>query len=255
MRRLMHARTRITVGALSGALALSALAAPLADAAPVATDVKNIVVNKGKPVVIGVSGSVTVPVTMSVTGGATYGASATLYHGRWPDATDAWVNPAKTCGAHTTDYTCSMQFTFTARKTVKKNAQAGAWGVAAYAVGNANAQRFLPGVFTVVRAARLTADATPEPVNKGKTLTVKGRLTRANWETGTYLGNTNQTVRLQFRKKGASAYTTVKTVKAGTDGALKATVAATADGYWRWSFAGTVTTGPATSAADYVDVR
>lgn len=126
MRHLMHARTRITVGALSGALALSALAAPLADAAPAATDVKNIVVNKGKPVVIGVSGSVTVPVTMSVTGGASHGASATLYHGRWPDATDVWVDPAKTCGAHAADYTCSMQFTFTARKTVKKNAQAGA---------------------------------------------------------------------------------------------------------------------------------
>lgn len=41
----------------------------------------------------------------------------------------------------------------------------------------------------------------------------------------------------------------------GSGGALRTTVKATTDGYWRWSFAGTSTTANATTTADYVDVR
>ena len=59
-------RTRAALGALSGALALSAFTAPAAGAAGTVTDIKNIVVNGGKPVVIGVNGTVSVPVTMSL---------------------------------------------------------------------------------------------------------------------------------------------------------------------------------------------
>ncbi|MFC9621796.1 hypothetical protein ACFTXM_18005 [Streptomyces sp. NPDC056930] len=38
-------------------------------------------------------------------------------------------------------------------------------------------------------------------------------------------------------------------------GNLKTTVTASVDGYWRYTFAGTTTTPPATAAGDYVDVR
>lgn len=41
----------------------------------------------------------------------------------------------------------------------------------------------------------------------------------------------------------------------GTGGALKTTTKATKDGYYRYVFAGTATTGPATAAGDYIDVR
>ncbi|MET7984420.1 MULTISPECIES: hypothetical protein [unclassified Streptomyces] len=51
------------------------------------------------------------------------------------------------------------------------------------------------------------------------------------------------------------AYTTVRTVTSGTDGALKATVPAIAEGSRRWVFAGTGTTGAATSTADHVVVK
>ncbi|MEU4088227.1 calcium-binding protein [Streptomyces aureus] len=247
-------RTRAVVGVLSGVLALAALGVPGADAVTKYTDVKNIVVNGGKPVALGVSGSVSVPVSMAVSV-ATHGAGATLYHGAWPEATDAYVNPAKECAGRTGDYTCTMNFTFTALKTVKKNADAGTWGVYASAVGNANAEKVLPFAFNVVRAAKLTTDASPEPAKYGGTITVTGRLTRANWETGQYQGNINQQVQLQFRDSNAGAYTTVKTVTSGTDGALKATVPALASGSWRWVFAGTNTTGAATSAADDVVVK
>ncbi|GAB7030087.1 hypothetical protein JCM4914_15480 [Streptomyces platensis subsp. malvinus] len=106
----------------------------------------------------------------------------------------------------------------------------------------------------VRRYAKLTANASPEPVKKGKTLAVTGNLTRADWETYKYAGYTGQPVKLQFRKKGTHTYTTVKTVTTGSGGALKTTVKAATDGYWRWSFAGTSTTSTATAPGDYVDV-
>ncbi|MFF7359131.1 hypothetical protein ACFZA1_42090 [Streptomyces filipinensis] len=45
-----------------------------------------------------------------------------------------------------------------------------------------------------------TTQATPEPVTKGKTLTVTGTLTRADWNTNTYTGFAAQKVALQFKK-------------------------------------------------------
>lgn len=113
----------------------------------------------------------------------------------------------------------------------------------------------VPGSTQVKRAARLTANATPEPVKKGATLTVKGALTRADWATGKYAGYKGQPAALQFKAKGATAYKTVKTVTSGTAGALSTTVKASADGTYRYLFAGTSTTGTATATGDYVDVK
>ncbi|MER5431094.1 hypothetical protein [Streptomyces sp. NPDC002588] len=107
----------------------------------------------------------------------------------------------------------------------------------------------------VQRLSRLTTNAAPEPVKKGKTVTVTGALTRANWETHKYAGYTGQKVRLQFRKKGTSVYKTLKTISSDSHGNLKTTYKATADGYWRYSFAGTSTTPAVSAAGDYVDVK
>ncbi|MGW2749218.1 hypothetical protein [Streptomyces sp. NPDC001450] len=99
-------------------------------------------------------------------------------------------------------------------------------------------------------------NASPEPVTKGKTLTVTGKLVRADWETpGGCHGYAGQKVLLQFRKKGTSAYATVKTVTTDGSGNLKTTVKASVDGDWRYRFAGTPTTASATAGGDFVDVR
>ncbi|MER7179672.1 hypothetical protein ABT404_09340 [Streptomyces hyaluromycini] len=108
---------------------------------------------------------------------------------------------------------------------------------------------------TVRRLSKLTTDATPEPVGKGGTLTATGALTRADWDTHKYAGYTGQKVRLQFRKKGTSTYTTLKTVTTDSHGKLRATSKASADGYWRYSFAGTATTPAVSAAGDFVDVK
>ncbi|GGV81754.1 hypothetical protein GCM10010228_55400 [Streptomyces massasporeus] len=58
------------------------------------------------------------------------------------------------------------------------------------------------------RYSRLTVNASPEPIAKGRTLTITGKLSRANWDTLDYRGCTNQPVKLQFRKAGTTTYTT-----------------------------------------------
>ncbi|MFE7161501.1 hypothetical protein [Streptomyces sp. NPDC057636] len=113
----------------------------------------------------------------------------------------------------------------------------------------------VPGGVQVKRAARVSIDAAPEPLTKGKAITVNGSLTRADWVKHTYTGYGSQYVKLQLRTAGSTACTTVKTVKASTTGALDATVTASVDGTWRWVFGGTSTTGTAVSGGDYVDVR
>ncbi len=112
------------------------------------------------------------------------------------------------------------------------------------------------GSTLVQRNSKLTVNATPEPVKKGKTITVTGKLTRASWDSGKYVGlPAGQKVTLQFRKAGTSSYTDVKTVKTTTGGALKTTVKADKDGYFRYKYAGITTTAGATATGDFVDVR
>jgi hypothetical protein len=105
----------------------------------------------------------------------------------------------------------------------------------------------------VLRAARWqTFNAHPEPVRKGGTLTIDGTLQRANWDDDHYHRYTNQTVQLQFRTT-TGTYSTVKTVTSATgDFSTKATQ--TVAGCWRYVFAGTSTTGPATATGDCVAI-
>jgi len=111
------------------------------------------------------------------------------------------------------------------------------------------------GTTTVRRISKLTVNATPEPVKKGKTITVTGKLTRANWDGPNYTGYATQPVQLQFRRNGTTTYTVVKTIKTTTKGDLKTTVKATADGFFKYVFAGTRTTVGASAAADFIDVK
>lgn len=105
------------------------------------------------------------------------------------------------------------------------------------------------------RYSALTVNAAPEPVVKGKTITVTGALTRANWDTHHYAGYTVQPVKLQFRKKGSTTYSTLKTVNSDSHGNLKTTFKSSVDGYWRYSFAGTSTTPAVSATGDYVEVK
>lgn len=269
-------RIRALVVVASGALALSALAVPAAQAAPSAAPnvtFSNVKVNAGKAVVVGPSAKVTVNATYTVTKPASLSASSfdsgpLLYRGSTLTAYAEIIGgdgPGTCTAASTTVLKCTAKIQF--RPTASAdfddltNSQAGTWKVGALAVrkGASSAGDFTwqsnLGAVNVQRQAQLTTDAAPEPVKKGKTLTVTGKLSRANWDTNKYAGYAAQPVKLQFRKKGSTTYTTLKTVKTSSTGVLKTTVTASADGYYRYTFAGTTTTPAVSAAGDFVDVQ
>ncbi|MEU5714837.1 calcium-binding protein [Streptomyces sp. NPDC020403] len=287
-------RMRATVAAVTGALALSALAVPAAQAGdqavprldkPTAAEafglgagapraaarsavgepvISKVVVNGGKDIVLGTTASkkITVSVTASHPSGIVDG-YIDLWHGSDVETdVDGFLAPnesAATCtNSSATTATCKMTITVVPGEDLYKNALAGTWHVTAGALAgdmNSVAWNDYYSTARVQRLSKVTVNAAPEPVRKGRTITVTGKLSRANWETGTYKGYATQPVKLQFRKKSSSTYTTVKTIKTSSTGELKTTVTASVDGYWRYSFAGTSTTPAVTAAGDFVDVQ
>ncbi|MER7481693.1 hypothetical protein ABTX60_29370 [Streptomyces sp. NPDC126510] len=284
----MHMRA--TVAAVSGALALSALVVPAAHAADAPSgkqafssasadagtgttastlDVtfSNVKVNSGKNIVVGTTNVVSVPVTYSVTHAADLDTSSDnfatgplIYHGSSVDAADNLFisdDPATCTAASSTVLNCKGVISIRPADGDLYNSDAGTWGAGALAVTSDDEEKMQGGLGTtkVQRYSKLTVNAGPEPVYKGKTITSTGKLSRANWEDNAYHGYTNQPVKLQFRKAGTSTYTTVKTVYSDKYGNLKATATAAYDGYWRFSFAGTTTTPAVNATGDYVDVK
>ncbi|KAB2589678.1 hypothetical protein [Streptomyces arboris] len=260
------------VAAVAGAVVLTALTAPPAQAAPTGLAVTDVVVNKGKPIVVGTSDIKQPPITFRITfppGYTTekplmYDAYPFLYHGttaakgeRGGLRVGGWVCYETVARSAR----CEGTMFIDPRYDLDANNDATKWKIGLalrlYKTdGQLKAEEFktAPGTVQLKRWAKATVNASPEPVKKGKKLTVTGKLTRADWTKHKYTGVAGS-ARLQFRKKGSSAYATVKTVKSNSAGALKTTVTASADGYWRWTHNGSSTTGPATSTADFVDVR
>ncbi len=288
---------RATVAALTGALALSALAVPAAQAdsaadpfqqRPTAADVfgvdahrstaraaaalptiTSVSVNGGKDVVVGTTNAKTFTVSVTATHASGIAdAFVELWHGTdfdtYVDGALAQNQDYATCTAvSATKSTCKL--TVTARPGyddeligyLYANSLAGTWKVNVAVLSNDGNiyQDTAYKTAKVQRLSKLTVNAAPEPVKKGKTLTVTGKLSRANWESGKYAGYTGQSVKLQFRKKSASTYSTVKTVKTNSTGNLKTTTKASVDGYHRFYFTGTSTTPAVKAAGDYVDVK
>ncbi|WP_316749802.1 hypothetical protein [Streptomyces herbicida] len=256
---------------LAGALALGAFTAPSAEAADTGVMVSNLVVNKGKPVIVGTTAEVRPGFTFHMSLPSGVGADDVtpfpyLYH----DTTAA--KGAESGGIYTGFTTCNEagpraadcegELYIDPRWRLDSNNDATTWKTAVWVrVWDSNdhlkSEEYLTGFSSVQvkRAAKVTVNAAPEPVVKGKTLTVTGRITRADWVRHAYTGFGGKAAKLQFRKAGTSTYSTVKTVSADSAGYLKTTVTASADGYWRWTFGETTTTGGATSAGDYVDVK
>ncbi|MFH9763657.1 DUF5707 domain-containing protein [Streptomyces anulatus] len=284
-------RIRATVAAVSGALALSALAVPAAQAddgrswtvdhgvtapqptagektkrsfAATQTDdakITSAVVNGGKPIVVGTKSKQTVPYTVTATDDSGIaGAAAFIWIGSSVDDENSFgFGPNEksiSCKAvNATTTTCKGTITLTPGLMLNSDATWWRVGAAAGANDGQEVERDAVSKVRVQRFSKLTVNASPEPVKKGKTITVTGKLTRANWDTGTYKGYSKQAVKLQFKKKGAKSYTTVKTVKTSSTGTLKTTVKASADGYWRYSFAGTPSTPAVSAKGDYLDVK
>ncbi|MEV3873351.1 calcium-binding protein [Streptomyces sp. NPDC049906] len=264
-------RTRAVTALATCTLALTALAVPAAQAAPGAApaapaDPKIISVsaNGGKDLVLGLGPkSFDVTITASDESGIAQGA-ALAYWGASLDNPYRQLLPDDfSSGCREIDATTSACTTrnvadpdhYHPRKDVT-NELAGPWKLAGQVLGrDGSATLGEQGTLHIKRAAKLTADASPEPVRRGADLTVTGALTRADWDRNRYGGFTSNAVKLQFKKDGATAWTTVRTVRADARGTLRTTVKATTDGTYRYQYGGSRTTGPAASGGDRVDVR
>lgn len=307
-------RIRATVAAVSGALALSALAVPAAQATgsdshnpvdtvkalhaaasgksaftgsspadtgvPYALDAKfgNVKINGGKPIVAGTSAKVSVPVTFTITHAADVDVNADdtefdlyIYRGAyadpdnfligddWPTCTNSSATVASCKGTvdilpgeelYNADATTWKALGYVVDwNDVDPAADDIDWSKVGVAEGDALATTKLQ------RLSKLTVNAAPEPVKKGKTITVTGKLTRANWDNGTYSGYSGVYAQLQFRKKNSTTYSTVKSVKTTSTGGLSTTVKASVDGYYRYSFVGTTTSPAVKAAGDFIDVK
>ncbi|MFI9822814.1 hypothetical protein ACIHFC_20410 [Streptomyces sp. NPDC052013] len=289
-------RIRATVAAVSGALALSALAVPAAQAdgpsyreeaaAKLAAshgasarstfaagdvigdlDVSFSDLKIAKAVKVGTTNQVSTTVTYTITHGADvdihaedFATGPYIYKGAYeaPDNLLLGDYPATCTATSSTTATCKGDIDVYPEYGELINSDAGTWRAGGLALNFATeefADQGALGTTLVQRYSKLTVNASPEPVTKGRTVTVTGKLSRANWETNQYHGYTNQPVKLQFRKKGSSTYTTLKTIKTNSTGNLKTTVTASTDGYYRYAFAGTTTTPAVNAAGDFVDVR
>lgn len=257
-------RKRATFAVLAAVTALGGLTGPAAYADEVVGDIQitDVSVNGGKDIVVDTADkTVTVSVTATDPSGI-WDADFHLWRGTDPDNPDGYITPnedttpADCVASSATTSTCSKTFTFEPDWWLT-SADAGTWKVGVEVSANDDSWT-VRDAYTKTRLqrhAKLNANAGPEPIAKGKTLTVTGKLTRANWDTLDYRGFANQPVKLQFRKAGTTAYTTVKTAYTSSTGGLTTTVTASADGYWRWYFTGTSTTPAAKATGDFVDVR
>ncbi|MBL3667487.1 calcium-binding protein [Streptomyces sp. M2CJ-2] len=246
------------VAAVSGALALSALAAPAAqaDGGWGDTTITKVVVDGDNKVSVGTSSPKTIKVSVTAKDNSGIkGAEEFMLMG--PGYGFASTSKPVCKASSSTTSTCTASVLVDPKVDYLSNANAGTWYVEAWI--DANDDDYLwkekAGSFKFQRASKLTVNASPEPVKKGATITVTGKLTRANWETLRYAGYTNQSVKLQFRKKNSSTYTTIKTIKTNSKGDLKTTVKASVDGYYRYNFEGTSTTPAVKAAGDFVDVK
>ncbi|MFI9245761.1 hypothetical protein ACIGXF_25010 [Streptomyces sp. NPDC053086] len=252
-------RIRSFVGALCGAVALSALVIPAAQAEENPLTFSSIAIDSGKPLVVGTVApkQFLVHYTVNHTH-KLYSSEAFLYAG----GLDTWSGEARpvsspSCQDLSATVTRCVQKLAIDPKTLVGNGVAGTWHLYLQAADSDDNVVGKGGLYPtkVLRASTMAqTDADPEPVVKGKTLTVTGKLTQADWNTHKYVGQAGKSAVLQFRPDGGS-YATVKTVKTGSGGALKATVTANTAGAWRWYYAGDSTTGGATAVGDAVLVK
>jgi hypothetical protein len=150
----------------------------------------------------------------------------------------------------TTGSTGTYSKTFTASSS-------GVWstqfaGTSSYAAVRSNGD-YVP---VVTRKTALTANATPEPVKKGGTVTVVGRLTHATTASGklTYTSYKDKTLTISFNPTGPQGAKVVGTVTTNSKGEYSKKFTQSVDGTWWVSFAGTSNYAAALKG-DHVDVK
>lgn len=247
---------RVVVAGGAAAVFTAVAAAP-AGAAEGGVSFTRVQVNGGKPIVIGVSNEVAVPASFRMATTQAWEYPAVYLYRNGGD--ELWHAIETSDCIKVSSGVCDFDETMYFDPSVwdMRNSEAGAWKVAArvFFKGDGGDTDDEGLTVHVKRNSRLTVNASPEPVAKDKTITVTGKVTRANWETRRYASYGGRLVSLQFKPSGAASYTTVKKVYANSSGDLRTTVKASKTGTWRWVYYGNTTTGPSMSSGDNVVVN
>jgi hypothetical protein len=263
-RRTTVATVTATAAALSAALAVAALAVPAAGAAQddSATQFVNIGVNHDLDYTVGVTAAqkrvFSVSATVSDPSGVK-SVSFELWHGEDRATADGVIVGAAQCHRinDLTSY-CEALLTADPKVNLRSNALAGLWYMTPVAVdGDGNVTRAEGPYFARIKRQTYLSQTvvTPQPVQKGKNLTVKARMTVASWEKNQNVPLIGHQVLLQYRKGTSGPFVTLKKIKTDRNGWATATVKATADGSYRYDFAATSLTPATTGWTDFVDVK
>jgi hypothetical protein len=244
----------------AAAAVFTVVAAGPAAAAEGGVSFTRVQVNGGKPIVIGVSNDVAVPASFRMaTTEAWEFPRVFLYRGAADGGDQLWHAIEGSDCIKVSAGVCDFKETihFHPSEYDMRNSEAGAWKVGAqvFFEGDGGDTDDEGQTAYVKRNSRLTVNASPEPVSEGGTITVTGKVTRADWETRKYASYGGRLVSLQFKPSGSTSYTTVKKVYANDSGGLRTTVKATGTGTWRWVYYGNTTTGLSTSSGDNVVVN
>ncbi|MGA5700315.1 DUF5707 domain-containing protein [Peterkaempfera bronchialis] len=258
-------RMRSVAPVLIGALALGVLAAPAASAATAAGNpapkITKAVVSS---LVLGPKTTKTWTASVTVTDeSGIKGVKLMPWPAMVPDfapkASDvADEGAAATCKATSaTTSVCTYKESINSHADLGDNLGAGRWYVAVQVTAKDGGTTFAPKAtsFTFKRQASLTAKASAKSVKKNSTVTVTGQLKAADWKSGKVVNYGKQSVTLQFRKSGTTAWKAVKTVKADAKGAVKATAKVSAAGSWRYAFAGNGSVAAVNSAGATVSLK
>jgi len=253
-----------TAAALSAALVVAALAVPAAGAAQddSATTFWNIDVNHNLDYTVGVEAAKKKVFSVSATVSDTSGVNSVsyeLWHGADQSKADGvLVGPSHCVKINEMTSVCEALVTADPNVNLLSNALAGVWTITPVAVdGAGNTTRGNGAYFARIKRPTYMSqtDATPEPVTKGKNLTVKAQMTVASWEQHKNVPLIGHQVLLQYRKGTSGPFVTLKKIKTDKNGWATATVKATADGAYRYDFAGTSITQATTGWTDFVDVK
>ncbi|SEG83070.1 hypothetical protein SAMN04489712_115137 [Thermomonospora echinospora] len=137
--------------------------------------------------------------------------------------------------------------------------EAGSWRIETeiYDVGSGNAHAGPSGRFSVKRPTRLTVNAAPEPVKKGATIGVGGKLTLLTQygKPADYVPYKGQRIYVYFKRKGTKKWVSKGYTTTNKSGNYLKKFKAAYDGYWWPQYAGSAQYAGVKSGGDYVDVR
>ncbi|QXE38676.1 hypothetical protein KQY30_35085 [Streptomyces sp. GMY02] len=254
-------RRAIAFGAV---LAVTALTAPAAGAAQddSGTQFWNIDVNHNRDYTVGVEAAVKRTFTVGATVTDPSGVRSVSYELRNGDdgakVRGLMVGSSHCVRLNETTSFCEALVTADPSVNLRSNALAGVWVITPVAVdGDGNVTRGNGAYLARIKRNTYMSQtiATPQQVQKGKNLTVKAQMTVASWENRKNVPLIGHQVVLQYRKGTSGPFVTLKKINTDRNGWVSATVKATADGTYRYNFAGTSLTVATVGSADFVDVK